>query len=368
MMPNYPYLHEFASCSLRRQGQAGKELNMKKKHGKKSRAWLIALLVVLLLFIAIAVAAAIFINGKLNLIDYSDGTETYEPSGEAEETDYDVDISGLERKDPSALPEGEASSSDDVLNILILGTDERTTEFSSARADAILIMSLNLEDHSAKLVSLERGMGVPILEGEYEGQYDWLTHCFRYGGASLMLKEVQTCFQVDVSHYVRLNFTSVKKIVDLLGGIDVDLSYAEAEYLSVGGGFNVSAGSNHLNGEAALAYARLRAIDSDWSRIKRQRTVIQACVNNIKQTDLLTLNELCDTILPYVQTNFTKREIVQLMAQAPNFLGVQFEQMTIPAEGTYGGMIGMQGRSLFSVDFETNAQILHDFLYGTDEK
>ena len=278
-----------------------------------------------------------------------------------------MDLSALEMREPSALPENEARVQDNVLNILILGTDERTVEFSSARADAILIMSLNLDDYSAKLVSLERGMGVPILEGEHEGQYDWLTHCFRYGGASLMLKEVQTCFNVDVSHYVRVNFTSVKNIVDLLGGVDVELSYAEAEYLSVGDGFDVSAGMNHLNGEAALAYARLRAIDSDWNRIKRQRTVIQACVNNLKQADLLTLNELCDTILPYIQTNFTKLEIVQLMTEAPHFLGVQFEQMTIPAEGTYGGMIGMQGRALFSVDFETNAKILNDYLYGAGD-
>ena len=92
-----------------------------------------------------------------------------------------------------------------------------------------------------------------------------------------------------------------------------------------------------------------------------------SCVNNLKQADLLTLNELCDTILPYIQTNFTKLEIVQLMTEAPHFLGVQFEQMTIPAEGTYGGMIGVQGRALFSVDFETNAKILNDFLYGVGD-
>lgn len=341
---------------------------MHNKEKKKRRGWLIALLVVLLLFLAIAVSAVLFINSKLNLIDYSDGAvEQNELSaGEETEDDFSVDISALEMTDPSELPEGDATSREDVLNVLILGTDERTVDFSSARADAILILSLNLSDHSAKLVSLERGMGVPILEGEYEGQYDWLTHCFRYGGASLMLKEVQTCFNVDVSHYVRVNFTSVRNIVDILGGIDVELTYAEANYLN-SGHLNLTAGMNHLNGEAALAYSRLRAIDSDWSRIKRQRTVIQACMDSIREANVLTLNKLCDSILPYVQTNFTKLEIVQLMAELPNFLGVQFEQMTIPAENTYGGMIGLQGRSLFSVDFETNAKILDDFLYGTAE-
>ena len=87
-------------------------------------------------------------------------------------------------------------------------------------------------------------------------------------------------------------------------------------------------------------------------------------MNSIRSADVKTLNALCDSILPYVQTNFTKLEILELMAQLPGFLGVQFEQMTIPVEGSYGGMIGLQGRSLFSVDFETNSKILNDFLYG----
>lgn len=341
---------------------------MHSKPKKKRRGWLVALLCVLVLFLLLAGAAALFVNSKLNLIDYSDGgiESPALPEELQEEEEFSLDLSGLEEREPSELPRGETASDDDVLNVLILGTDERTVEFSAARADSIILLSVNLKDYTARLVSLERGMGVPILEGEYAGEYDWLTHCFRYGGASLMLKEVQTCFNVDVSHYVRLNFTSVKTIVDLLGGIDVELSYREASYLN-SGGFGLSEGMNHLNGEAALAYARLRAIDSDWTRIKRQRTVIQSCMNSIKGADIKTLNSLCDAILPCVQTNFTKLEILQLMTQLPNFLGVQFEQMTIPVEGSYGGMTGLQGRGLFAVDFETNSQILRDFLYGESE-
>ena len=302
---------------------------MHSKAKKKPRGWLIALLTLLILFLILAAGAALFVNSKLSLIDYSDGSlENPAPAEESGEEDLSVDLTGLEMKEPPALPQGEATADDNILNVLILGTDERTVDFSSARADAIILLSLDLKENTAKLVSLERGMGVPILEGEYEGEYDWLTHCFRYGGASLMLKEVQTCFNVDVEHYVRVNFTSVENIVDLLGGIDVELSYKEASYLN-SASLGLREGVNHLNGEAALAYARLRAIDSDWTRIKRQRTVIQACMNSIKGADVKTLNSLCDAILPYVQTNFTKLEILRLMAQLPNFLGVQFEQMTM---------------------------------------
>ena len=65
-----------------------------------------------------------------------------------------------------------------------------------------------------------------------------------------------------------------------------------------------------------------------------------------------------------VQTNFTQGEITKLMLEAPEFLGVEFERMTLPAEGTYGGMIGMGGRSMFAPDFAENAKILREFLYS----
>lgn len=285
-------------------------------------------------------------------------------SKEADEEEGDiVDISGLEERAPSELPTGEIRKEKDIFNILLLGTDERTYDFSdAARSDAIMILSLNLKDSTAKLVSLERGMGVPILEGEYKGQYDWLTHCFRYGGADLMVKEVQTCFNLDVERYMRVNFTALKDIVDVLGGVDVTLTGAEYPHIK---GTATPLGDSvfHLDGTAALSYCRLRSIDSDWSRIKRQRTVIQACADGVKNADVATLNNLIDTILPMIRTNLTKLELVKLMSYAPNFLGVEFDQMTIPVPDSYGGMLGMEGRSLFAVDFETNSQILHDFLY-----
>ena len=342
-------------------------MHLKKR--RKMPFWAKLLLSVLAVFAVVIIAAVIFINSKLDLVKYDTPDTTFTPissteSKEADEEEGDiVDISGLEERAPSELPSGEIQKEKDIFNILLLGTDERTYDFSdAARADAIMILSLNLKDSTAKLVSLERGMGVPILEGEYEGQYDWLTHCFRYGGAELMVKEVQTCFNLDVESYMRVNFTALKDIVDVLGGVDVTLTGAEYPHIK---GTATPLGDSvfHLDGTAALSYCRLRSIDSDWSRIKRQRTVIQACADGVKNADVATLNNLIDTILPMIRTNLTKLELVKLMSYAPNFLGVEFDQMTIPVPDSYGGMLGMEGRSLFAVDFETNSQILHDFLY-----
>lgn len=152
-------------------------------------------------------------------------------------------------------------------------------------------------------------MGVPILDGKYKGQYDWLTHTFRYGGADLMMREVMECFKVDVERYIRVNFATFKQGIESVGGVDINLSVAEADYLNRTDGKIYSAGLNHLNSKAALAYARCRKIDSDWHRIERQRNVIQAVVTKMKELSITELNDLLNNVLTLVQTNLTKLEI-----------------------------------------------------------
>ena len=157
--------------------------------------------------------------------------------------------------------------------------------------------------------------------------------------------------------------------IDAIGGVDIELTQAEVEYINRAASEknniqHVSAGKNHLNGETALSYARCRKIDSDWFRIGRQRAVIQAALDQVSDLSLLEINDMLDTTLPLIQTNLTNREIFSLALNMPQFLGKKLEQATIPLPNTYGGMTGMGGRSLYSVDFETNAKALQEMLYG----
>lgn len=349
-----------------------------KKH-KKTTAFLIFFGILVLLFLAVV----LFVKSKLDKINYDDGsvnvqeseveTETEPETEEEQEIISDEEMAGLEEKDIS-MSDMEIFSDSDVYNILLLGTDERTKKFSTnARSDSMMLLSLDKNNKSIKLVSLERGMGVPILEGQYEGQYDWLTHCFRYGGAQLVLKEVQECLRVDVDRYVRVNFNTFAQLIDSVGGVDIELTALEAQGLNGEVRTNartkhkVQEGMNHLDGYDALQYSRLRYIDSDWKRVQRQRNVIQSVTKQLKGMNLLEINSALDTVLPLVQTNLTQEEILDLAFFAPNVLGTDIEQMTIPAKGTYGSMKGMGGRSLYAVDFEENAKILKEFLYGTAE-
>lgn len=250
------------------------------------------------------------------------------------------------------LPEEDIYSDSRVINILLIGTDERTEKFDPyARADSMMVLSLNKKTHSVKLVSLERGMTIKMPGN----RYDLLTHTFHYGGAKLVMQTVRTHFNLDVDRYIRVNFFVFQKLVDQVGGVDVTLTAAEANALNEILEKKVTEGRNHLDGSSALQYARLRSIDSDWHRIERQRNVIASVKNSMKGQSVGELNEMATTCLPYVRTNLTSTEFADLLLNVTKYANGDFDQMTIPQKGTYHG--------LGDVDFAANSEILRKFLY-----
>ena len=356
---------------------------------KGGRAAVVALGIAVLL----AVAAFLYVNGKLDLLRYNDGSVSEMGEIGAEE-DQDLDGTGLTHTEADmAVPEGSPFADDDVLNILLIGTDERTeavndadafthlnqldgtedtTEFSDdARADSMILVSMDIKDHVIRLVSIERGTGVPILLDGYEDQYDWITHTFRYGGPKLTMKTVEECYNIEVDHFVRVNFNSFVQIVNAVGGVDIDITEMEAKALNWEVPSNsmlivnhVDPGLNHFDGYTALQYARLRKIDNDWKRVERQRTVIKAVLDQVKNASVMELDNLLNTLLPLIQTNFTKTEIAALLVQLPGFLGCDVQQMSLPLQGTYGVRTGMDDRLMYDPDWVVNIKALQDFLYN----
>lgn len=348
--------------------------------------WFWRTLIILVAVLTLLIGAVVgFLFYKLSLIDFDDGTlketvSTHPVEDEQvnpEETEFEelvVDTSGLDEMETiPVIPEAEIQEDDDIVNILLLGTDSYDGKLTKyARSDCMILVSINKTEKTVKLVSLERGMGVYMESGEMAGQWDLLTHAFRWGGAALVCDCVENHLRVEVDYYVRVTFNTVRTVVDAIGGIYVEMSEEEASYLSrqfARKGMmefaNLKVGMNYLNGEAALLFARLRRIDSDWQRVERQRKVILAAVEALKGASLKQLNDLLDTTLPLIQTDMSMLEIAELMLYAPNFLDSEFDQMTIPKSGTYGYKSGITG---FAVDYEVNSQILRDFLYGTDEE
>ena len=342
---------------------------------KKVKRSVIVIISIILALLLLLTSGVVFYLSKLNLIKFSDGKTSAADGLEINDSEtldeasrMDEAIADLEEKD-SVDATGEIYKDSNYFNILLIGTDERTENFSdNARGDSCMILSIGKKDGSLKLISLERGMGVPILDGKYKGSYDWLTHTFRYGGADLMMREVRECFKVDVERYIRVNFATFKQGIESVGGIEITLTAAEASYVNqITARTSYSEGVNHLDSTAALAYARCRKIDSDWHRVERQRNVIQAVVTKTKDLSITELNDLLNNVLPIVQTNLTKLEITELLLLAPKYRGATMQQMTIPIKGSYGGMRGLGGRSLFSVDFDTNSKALREFIYGVTD-
>ena len=348
--------------------------------GKRLRTVLIILLILILLAVTILGAAYLYYRSKIGMLqpdatlpsedrvlDASQEQELNEQGKDLNDAMQDI-LSSLETMEP-VISDKEVVEDDHVINILFIGTDDAGSEFSTnARGDSCMLFSINTAgDHPVvSLVSFERGMGVPILEGQYEGQWDWLTHTFRYGGAELMLKEIQYCFSLDVDYYVRVNFHSFIAGINAIGGVDVEFDREEADYFIEAFNYPAVVGTNHLSGSMALKYARLRAIDSDWQRIQRQREIIESALNQLKKLSLADADALINELLGLVRTNMDEEIITELLLLLPSLPQATVQQMTIPQEGTYGGMTGMGGRGLFAADFEVNTQILHDFLYGAE--
>ena len=171
--------------------------------------------------------------------------------------------------------------------------------------------------------------------------------------------------KIELDRYVRINFTTVESVVDAVGGIEMELTAAEVKKMSEDRlKWGLKEGTNHLTGEMALRYARLRKVDDDWGRMSRQRRCIMAVIDKLQGASFSTLNDLCDMVMPMIQTNLTKREIAELILYSPKFITSEFDQMTIPIENSYGGMTVMSGAGGWALDYEKNNKVLHEFLFG----
>ncbi len=354
------------------------------------KLWARVLAAVLAVVLVVGLAGYGYFHSKYSKLNISDGKfSSSEISMENDEQDELENEELQSRQDAGQLEEqeaveatGEIWSDSNVFNILLIGTDDRTKEFSdNARGDTCMLLSLNRETNQLHLISFERAIGVKIPSGDYEGQWDWLTHMFWYGGPYMMTQVIRENFKVDVTKYIRVNIRTFMQLVDSVGGVDIELTEAECNNINHPEGTYTAGhikglhvedtvqqdlvpGVNHLNGATAMCYARLRAIDDDWHRVERQRKVILAAMQNLKKLSITDLDALLNDVLPLVQTNLTQMDIAGLIPEAETFLNMDCDTITFPLSNTYGLMDGMCGRRVLALDFETNAQELQCFLNG----
>lgn len=329
----------------------------KKKKGKK--ILLIVLAVVLVLLIAAAVIGIRAYNSVLDKITIVT-MPTYETTAPVTETTIanttDASTEGtteattVETTRPPMTPE-------DIVNILVVGQSSRGGE-EAALADTMILASLNKYTGKLTLTSFLRDTYVDLPDYRSSGGrlytcgWNKLTSCYALGyswdGPGGAMKMMNDClynnFGVEVDYNVEIDFDCFIKLVDILNGVGLEITQAEADYLNADDKFvyrDLQAGPVSLCGSEALSYARMRKAegdnDSDIKRTARQRKLIDALFNNLRSMSLSQLNQIVNEILPMITTNMPKEKITEFLAEVgPMLPSLVLEKGgTCPVETTY---------------------------------
>ena len=267
-----------------------------------------------------------------------------------------------------------------VRSILIIGTDGRSAD-DRGRSDSMILLSLNSKTNEIIMTSFMRDCYVSV------PGYGWdkLNAAYAYGGPDLLMDTIEQNFMVRIDDYVTINFNSFASIIDSVGGLDLEISDAEAEEINVilisevnelmgddrmadlldGGG------KVHLNGKQALSYARIRKVgNSDFERTERQRTVMSEMIDKLKSLKPSILKNIASNVIPDISANMTTMQMYLYSLRLPFVIRYDMKQLQIPAEGTYSAQnVELYGgtQSVLSVDFEANQEIIEDEVFGTEK-
>ncbi|HZK41739.1 MAG TPA: LCP family protein [Clostridia bacterium] len=253
-----------------------------------------------------------------------------------------------------------------LTNILIIGSDSRNAD-SHGRSDAMMLLTINHKTKSFHLTSLMRAIYVsipddpdPAYQKYYSSKY-MLNAAHTWGGPRLLMKTIQRNFRVEVSQYMATDFSGFEKAINTVGGVTIDLSAAEAKHLNGQGLGPFSAGPQLLNGKSALAYSRIRKIDSDFKRMERQRKVILSLFQKAKSSNPAQMISMAEALMPTIKTNMTDAEIMSLVVSFPSYTSYSFDQLMLPVE-SYDARKTIRGMEMYDIDWMRNIKALHAFM------
>jgi LCP family protein required for cell wall assembly len=279
-------------------------------------------------------------------------------------------IVSQEEWDAAVEAEGSSGDKDDWVNILLLGCDSYTTN-DRQRTDSMIIFSINTKTNEVKMTSLMRDTWIQV---PGKKSHRKLTELCAVGGPEATMKAINDCYDMDIQDYMLISMEGIAEIIDLLGGLELDITEAERKALNKGL-FDLSGLSGmeqlkesgeqvHLNGNQATAYARIRQIDSDYVRVERQRIVLMAMAKKIMSgVNATNVISVIDVLMEYVDTNIGLMEIISLARLGLGADMEKIQEMRLPAEGTYeAGMFGDVW--CIKPDFKKNTKALHEFIYN----
>ena len=253
-----------------------------------------------------------------------------------------------------------------ILNILVLGIDSDKID-EAGRSDSSVIFSIDSKNSKIKITSVMRDILVEI-PGYFK---DKLGHAYAHGGTALALQTFEKNFGVKIDKYVQLNFEGFMEALNALGGIDINLTADECEYINEFSGsaqeLEVSDASKHLNPEQILCHSRNRnSPGSDFDRTARQREIIKIILEKLRHTKILNVINIVSSAGSKVTTNLGKKEIMKLVTSLPKFLNFNIEEYRIPQNDEYKFGTTEEGMSVLIInDFETMRSNFANFLFET---
>ena len=331
----------------------GKQVPQKKKK-KKSRKGLVVLALILAVIVAFSGVLISSANSIVN--NFTKG----------EEIEHIENVNSL-------------TSRSDVKNILFIGADKE--KGGASRSDSIMIVSVNKSAGKVIVTSILRDTHVDI-PGECEAK---INSAYAWGGANLLIQTIEQNFGLKIDGYAVVNFNMFTDLVDGLGGIDIEVTENEADYINNRHNYKSetkpdhfeSGESVHLNGYQTLWYARIRKLDSDFMRTYRQRKVITAIAENIK-TELLTGNifgliSTAKDVAPNIETSLSNSEFTSLLLSMVSCVaksGLEMDKLLVsqqlPFDDTWWFESKWDGSSI-ALDLSENREMLYNSIYEPQE-
>ena len=261
-----------------------------------------------------------------------------------------------------------------IENILLIGLDGTNDRFPK-RSDTMIILTIDKLNKSLKLTSLARDTLVKI-PGRGEEK---LTHAYAYGQEELLMQTINENFDLDIKDYAVVNFKSFIDIVDIIGGVDINVNEKEIHHLNevIKECYGVnhedtknieyitSSGNHNLNGYQALAYARIRKLDTIYKRDERQRLILTNIAHKLSDVSISKYPQIAKSILRHIKVNIAFNKIIDLAFIAHELASYDISQLEFPiSEYREEGRIGEKGTYVVKWDKNKNIELLHQFIYG----
>ena len=329
------------------------------KQKRKKRKVILLIIEVIVLLI---VLAALYVWQALNKIQKDD------PGADLSASDLNINEDEL-GDETIQIMEG-------YEDVALFGVDNYFNGHAdSGNSDVIMIASINNDTKEVKLVSVYRDTFLDTdIQTENSPNFHKANRAFALGGAEQSIRMLNASLDLDIEHFITVDFKVVTDVVNMLGGVDIEVDSAELKYINhhidttarATGDTPVyvqSTGLQTLNGTQATAYARIRSTaGSDFARAERQREVINEIVKKAKKTDLPTINKIINQVFPEICTNYTNTDIIRLAAamfdyELSDSTGFPFSKYPARLGGSKGDVV-------IPADLENNVRALHRYLYN----